>query len=148
MNYGGADLSEALSELAAWFANGRTALEKVRRAILARGLEAPEPRCWPHHFDLATLTSFPLPEGGAAAYIGAGVSPGDKFYDEPYFYLSVYPKPNPSALPKLPPIGHWRFEEFTAAVATAKTILASARPEAATDELLAAALQAALALYR
>jgi hypothetical protein len=146
--YGGAEISAALEELAAWFANGRTAIENVRRAILGRGHEAPAPRCWPHHFDLATLTSFPLPRGAATAYVGAGLSPGDRYYGEPYFYLSLYPAPDRSALPPLPPLGYWHVEDFTGAVATATAIRASARPEADTDAFLAAALEAALALCR
>ncbi len=148
--YGGADIIPALGELAAWFANGRNAVEKVRRAMLGHGHDAPvpAPRCWPHHFDLATLTSFPLPRRATTAYVGAGLSPGDRYYGEPYFYLSVYPAPDPSALPKLPPLGHWHVEDFTGAVATATAILASARPEADTDAFLAAALEAALALCR
>lgn len=146
--YGGADIGAALGELAAWFANGRTAVETVRRAMLGRDHGAPAPRCWPHHFDLATLTSFPLPRRATTAYVGVGLSPGDRYYREPYFYLSVYPAPDPSALPPLPPLGHWHVEDFTGAVATATAILATARPEAETDEFLAAALEAALALCR
>ncbi|MGO4871554.1 MAG: hypothetical protein ACLPGW_13255 [Roseiarcus sp.] len=146
--YGRPDLPDALRELAAWFANGRTALEKIRRAILASGLDAPAPRGWPHHFDLATLTAFPLPERGGAGYVGAGLSPGDAFYDQPYFYLSIYPRPKPSALPKLPSVGRWHVQEFTGAIVTAEDILASSRPEAETDEFLAAALEAALGLCR
>ena len=42
--YGGADISPALGELAAWFANGRNAVEKVRRAMLGHGHDAPVPR--------------------------------------------------------------------------------------------------------
>ena len=146
--YGGGDIGAALHELAAWFANGRTAIEKLRRVLLDRGYDAPAPRCWPHHFDLATLTSFPLPRDAATAYVGAGLSPGDRYYDEPYFYLSVYPAPDRSALPPLPPLGHWHVEDFTGAVATATAIRASAQPEADTDAFLAAALDAALALCR
>jgi len=146
--YGGADMKSALSELAAWFANGQTAIEKVRRAMLGHGHDAPTPRCWPHHFDLATLTSFPPPRRATTAYIGAGLSPGDRYYGEPYFYLSVYPAPDPSALPPLPPLGHWHATDFTGAVATATAILATGRPEADADAFLAAALEAALALCR
>jgi hypothetical protein len=146
--YGGADIGAALKELAAWFANGRTAIENVRRAMLGHGHDAPAPRCWPHHFDLATLMSFPLVRGGATAYIGAGLSPGDRYYGEPYVYLSVYPAPDRSGLPPLPPLGHWHVEDFTAAVATAAAIRATARPEADADAFLAAALEAALELSR
>jgi hypothetical protein len=145
-SYGGADLRAPLRELAAWFANGRVTVEKVRRAMLGHGRDAPTPRCWPHHFDLATLTSFPLARRAATAYVGVGLSPGDRYYGEPYFYLSVYPAPDPSALPPLPPLGHWHVEDFTGAVATATAIRATARPEVETDAFLAAALEAALAL--
>ena len=144
-NYSGAELSAALDELAAWFANGRTAVETVRGAMIGHGCEAPAPRCWPHHFDLAILTSFPLPRRATTAHVGAGLSPGDRFYGEPYFYLSVYPAPDPSALP---PLGHWHVEDFTGAVATASSIRAAAWPEAETNAFLAAALEAALALCR
>ena len=82
------------------------------------------------------------------AYVGAGMSPGDHHYDEPYFYLSVYPAPDPSALPPLPPPGHWHVKDFTGAVATAQAILAMAQPEADVDAFLAVALEAALALCR
>ncbi len=143
--YGG-DIEAALRELAAWFANGQIAIETVRRAMLGHGHDAPAPRCWPHHFDLATLASFHLPRGAAMAYVGAGLSPGDRHYGEPYFYLSLYPAPDPSALPPLPPLGHWHVEDFTGAVATAAAIRAAARPEPETDAFLAAALEAALAL--
>ena len=146
--YGGAGLGEALRELAAWFANGRIAIETVRRAMLGHGYDAPAPRCWPHHFDLATLTSFPLPRRATTAYVGAGLSPGDRYYGEPYFYLSVYPAPDRSALPPLSPLGRWHVEDFTGAVATATTFGATARPEAETDAFLATALEAALALCR
>jgi hypothetical protein len=145
--YGG-DIAAALRELAAWFADGQIAIETVRRAMLGYGHDAPAPRCWPHHFDLATLASFPLPRGATTAHVGAGLSPGDRYYAEPYFYLSLYPAPDPSALPPLPPLGHWHVEDFTGAVVTATAIRAAARPEADTDAFLAAALEAALAMCR
>jgi hypothetical protein len=93
----------------------------MQRRIVAKGVAAPEPRCWPHHFDLATLTSFPGADG-ATAYVGAGLSPGDGYYDEPYFYISLYPAPDVAGLPALPAPGHWHNHEFTAAVATARSV--------------------------
>ena len=146
--YGGAGVGEALHELTEWFANGQRTIDKLRRAMLGHGHDAPAPRCWPHHFDLAALTSFPMASRATTAYVGAGMSPGDHHYDEPYFYLSVYPAPDPSALPPLPPPGHWHVKDFTGAVATAQAILAMAQPEADVDAFLAVALEAALALCR
>jgi hypothetical protein len=45
-----------------------------------------------HHFDLATLTTLPARNADATGYVGVGLSPGDEYYDEPYFYVSVYPE--------------------------------------------------------
>jgi hypothetical protein len=36
---------------------------------------ASDVRCWPHHFDLATLFSFPTQNSDATGYVGAGLSP-------------------------------------------------------------------------
>src|SRR5213595_415761 len=74
--------------------------------------------------------------GGETGYVGAGLSPGDGYYDEPYFYISAHPRPDPATLPKLPALGHWHTHEFTAAVAPAHKILARENREAATDDFL------------
>ena len=118
-----AALVEPLRELAAWYANGFHALGGLRKRLVSHGLPAPEVRLWPHHFDLDCLTVI----GDGAAYavptMGAGFSSGDHYYDEPYFYLSLYPRPELAALPKLDPPGHWHTQEFLAAVASASAIL-------------------------
>ena len=101
------DLADALVELAAWFANADYSLVRVQRQMIGRKLTASDVRCWPHHFDLATLISFPARDDCVTGYVGAGLSPGDEYYDEPYFYVSVYPKPDSAALPRLPKLGHW-----------------------------------------
>ena len=101
-------------------------------------------RCWPHHFDLATLTT--LTARDPTGYIGAGLSPGDDYYDEPYFYVSIHPKPDPAALPDLPALGHWHQRDFIGAVATARSIVAAKNPQAATDDFLRAAVDGALKL--
>ena len=74
----------AFEQLAAWFAIASDALERVR----AQNQGASEVRCWPHHFDIATLI-----EVAPGKTIGAGMEPGDVYYDEPYFYLNVSPQP-------------------------------------------------------
>jgi hypothetical protein len=89
--------------------------------------DASEIRCWPHHFDLATLLTLP---GGKT--IGAGLSPGDERYAEPYYYVTPYPYPAGS-LPRLRrgfwnpsgwvgtvlPASHFAREENSAAQQTA-----------------------------
>jgi hypothetical protein len=133
---------EALAELARWFDRGASALETARVRLLARGIGAPELRCWPHHFDLDSLVSF-----GAGRTAGFGFEPGDDYYDEPYFYVSLYPAPDVAKLPPLPSIAHWHSHHFTAAIATASTIAASSDPQAAVEDYLRAAVDAVLAAF-
>src|SRR5215472_17222155 len=94
-----AGMNDALAELAAWFGNAALLLGSIQRQMIGRKLAASPARCWPHHFDLATLTTLPTRNADTTGYIGAGLSPGDEYYDEPYFYVSVYPEPDPAALP-------------------------------------------------
>jgi hypothetical protein len=138
--YGGArapGLAPALAELAAWLANAHLALEETRQRIAARGIAAPPVRCWPHHFDLDSLIK--RGSGASAHTVGVGFSPGDDFYDQPYFYVSRHPPPDVAALPALPPAGHWHTHHFTAAVAIADRILATPDPQAGTAAFLHAA---------
>lgn len=144
--YDVADLADALGELAAWFANAEFLLVRVQRQMIGRNLAALDVRCWPHHFDLATLISFPMRNANLTGYVGAGLSPGDKYYDEPYFYVSVYPKPDGAALPRLPTLGHWHTHEFTAAVAPAHRIVAANNQKAAAEDFLKAAVDVAIKL--
>jgi hypothetical protein len=142
--YGPAGFSDALAELAAWFGNAALLLGSIQRQMIGRKLAASRARCWPHHFDLATLTTFPARNPDAARYVGAGLSPGDEYYDEPYFYVSVYPEPDPAALPSLPALGHWHRRDFVAAVATAHKIVAAKNQQAEIDEFLRAAVDGAI----
>jgi hypothetical protein len=140
--YDTATLGEPLRELAAWYANGFSSLGSVRQRLVARGLHSPEIRCWPHHFDLDCLT--PIGNGGVgtAPTMGAGFSPGDHYYEEPYFYLSLYPRPDTSLLPRLHEPGHWHLQDFLAAVAPASRILALRARQAGTEAFLHSAADA------
>jgi hypothetical protein len=119
--YAAVALAEFLGMLAAWYSNANAALGAVRTDIIARHLDAPPVRCWPHHFDLDTLVTV-----APGRTTGVGFSPGDDFYDEPYFYVSLYPAPDVTSLPRLPAIGHWHATPFTAAIATASRIAEAA----------------------
>lgn len=143
--YDAAGLKDALAELAAWFANADCSLGRVHGQMPGRKLAALPVRCWPHHFDLATLITLSArkPEPG---YVGAGLSPGDGYYDEPYFYVSIYPQPDYAELPALPKLGHWHTHEFTAAVVRAHKIVAAGNPMAETDDFLQAAVDSAIKL--
>jgi hypothetical protein len=142
--YGVEDVADALVELAAWFANADYSLVRVQRQMIGRKLTASDVRCWPHHFDLATLISFPTRGTDVTGYVGAGLSPGDEYYDEPYFYVSVYPKPDSASLPRLPKLGHWHTYEFTAAVAPAHQIVAANNQGDEVDEFLRGTVDVAI----
>jgi hypothetical protein len=134
-----------LAELARWFGNGNGVLGRAHRALVAHKLAAGPVSAWPHHFDLATLAAVPR-SGGEDGSVGVGLSPGDEYYAEPYFYVSVYPEPAQAALPKLASVGHWHTHDFTAAIAPAHVIVAAKEQGRATWEFLEGAIDAAIGL--
>ena len=128
-----------LAALSVWFAAAAEALGELRQSY-RRYTPGPSPvRCWPHHFDIATLVA--LEEGHAARSIGIGVSPGDDYYAQPYLYLSPYPKPDTEDLPQLPPGGRWHTKDFFGAVATATDILALPEPRTGLIRIVEAAFE-------
>ncbi|MEO6781935.1 MAG: hypothetical protein ABI196_13680 [Bradyrhizobium sp.] len=141
--YDAADVPHALAELAAWFANAESSLSRIQEQLIERKFAASEVRCWPHHFDLATLASLPARDG-ETGYVGVGLSPGDGYYDEPYFYVSVYPKPDPATLPELPALGWWHTRDFTAGVAPAHQIMTAKSPKIESEGFLSAAVEASI----
>jgi hypothetical protein len=138
-SYGAPGLAPALAELAAWYANADDVLGEARQRIVARGIDAPPVRCWPHHFDLDSLIS--LGSGAGAHTVGVGFCPGDEYYDQPYFYVSRYPPPDVAVLPSLPPVGHWHTHHFTAAVAVADRIVEAGDQRAVIEAFLCAAIE-------
>ena len=64
--YGPAGLTDALAELAAWFGNAGFSLGSIQGQMMGRKLAASPIRCWPHPFDLATLSRLPRRNAGAA----------------------------------------------------------------------------------
>jgi hypothetical protein len=136
--------ADGLTELAAWFSNAEILLSRIQRHLVARKLAASAVCCWPHHFDLAVLTTLPKHGADDTGYVGIGLSPGDEYYEEPYFYVSIYPKPDPETLPTLPMFGHWHTHEFMAAVVPAHKIIAARNQESETAEFLRCAVDTAL----
>jgi Family of unknown function (DUF5996) len=135
---------DALAELAAWFGNAELLLANLQRQMSERRLTASPVRCWPHHFDLATLLTLPVRDSDTIGYIGAGLSPGDKHYPGPYFYVSVHPEPDPALLPKLPGAGHWHTREFMAAILTWDKVASEKAQKAAANDFLQSAVAIAL----
>ena len=142
--YGVIEISDSLRELAGWFADAEAALDRIRKQMTGRSLSASPVRCWPHHFDLATLISLDEGAGEHGHSVNAGLSPGDEYYDEPYYYVSPYPHPDAAALPPLPKLGHWHTRDFTAAIAPASRIVKAKDRKAETDDFLLAAVDSAI----
>lgn len=112
--------AEARTELAAWFANAFASIHDV----VAKEPEASPVRCWPHHFDVASLIA--LDAGGGAEEarsIGVGFSPGDGSYDQPYFYVTPWPYPDKEDLPALTAGARWHRSGWTGAVLTAERVI-------------------------
>lgn len=130
------DLDER-RELANYYAG----TDLVLRALAAELQVSLGPRVWPHHFDCALLLSLPPGPGDNARSISLGMSPGDQYYDQPYFYSTPWPYPQ-GALPALPKPASWHTQEWTGAVLRASDL----PPMAGTA--LAAYWRAAFALLR
>ena len=114
--------AEAFRELGRYFAN----LDRLLRRVEDRNPGASPVRCWPHHFDLATLILLdPEASSEEARSIGAGLSPGDGTYAEPYLYVLPWPKPEGRDLPDLRGGGRWHTEGWTGAVLEASSFTAA-----------------------
>ncbi len=112
--------AEARAELAAWFANATACIH----AAVAGDRRASIVRCWPHHFDVASLIAIDAGrDAEEARSIGVGFSPGDGSYHQPYFYVTPWPYPPVDALPSLPAGTHWHTEGWIGAVLTAEEVI-------------------------
>jgi hypothetical protein len=111
----------AFAQLDAWYFAGNRALEYVRGSTTG----ASEIRCWPHHFDIATLIDV---SGGRT--IGVGLEPGDHYYDEPYFYVNMSPSPKgKAATAALAGGGTWHTSEWIGAVLPGSRLTADDSPK-------------------
>jgi hypothetical protein len=128
------------AEVARWFGNADRLLAEVRK----ENPDASPVRCWPHHFDLATLITL---DAGAdpesARSIGVGLSPGDAGRPEPYFYITPWPYPKDPALPALEGSGSWNTEGWLGAVLEARAIAGARDQEGEVRRFLASAITAA-----
>jgi hypothetical protein len=103
-------------------------------------------RCWPHHFDVATLVELEAGHAESARSIGVGFSPGDESYAQPYWYVSPWPRPDPATLPQAPMPGHWHTQGFTALVATGDDIVKLADRRRDTAAFITQAIEMSRAL--
>jgi len=128
----------AFRELARYFGNAAVLLGD----IAARQADASPIRCWPHHFDIATLISLERGDPETARSIGVGLSPGDESFAEPYFYVSPWPYPAIDRLvDDVAPIGRWHTAGFIAYVVTGSEIAGRFDGGAAVASALDAAIK-------
>jgi hypothetical protein len=131
-------LRAELAALANWFAAADEMLNDIRSG-LPQGAASPV-RCWPHHFDIATLWTVGEGDAETAPSIGIGLCAGDPYYPQPYFYVSPWPLPAPERLPPLPPPGDWHTQDFVSAILPGDAIVALPDRMTRTRQFLNAAI--------
>lgn len=118
----------AFLELSRWYANADDVLCDLAECTP----DASAVRCWPHHFDIATLVTVASGQNGESARtIGIGMSPGDASYAEPYWYVTPWPYPDAPRLPELAGGGRWHTSGWIGAVLTGSAIVSA--PSAAVQ---------------
>ncbi len=137
--------SKALGELSRWYHDASVILAE----IASMHAEASAVRGWPHHFDLATLLTFPAQEEDhEGRSVGVGMTPGDDTIPEPYFYVTPWPAPDQDKeLPALPHGGSWHRDGWTGAILRAQDLTKSHTPHqqmTMVREFLLAATQAGI----
>lgn len=109
-----------LATLGGWYSTAQAVLDELVSEFATMAVALPTVRCWPHHFDLATLFFLDGGDPEAARSIGVGLSPGDESYAEPYFYCT--PWPTPEHRPDAPGLLHWHTEGFVSLICPASRI--------------------------
>lgn len=104
--------SEAFEVLGAYFGNTHALLAE----LLSESTEASQIRCWPHHFDIASLLDL-----GEGKSIGVGMSPGDGSSTLPYIYINMWPYPDTEKV-RLPDLsyGKWNTEGWVGTLLNAR----------------------------
>jgi hypothetical protein len=96
-------------------------------------------RCWPHHYDIATLFALDDGDPETARSVGIGLSPGDSAYAEPYLYCNPWPVPD-GALPTAPGPLRWHTEGFTSLVCPASRMGSEQNLSALTESAFSAVM--------
>lgn len=85
---------------------------------------ASEIRCWPHHFDIATLLTLDDSGEEERKTIGVGLAPMGGGYETWYLYVTPWPSPEAERLPDLGPDGRWHTDGWTGAVLHGADVMA------------------------
>lgn len=111
------DNKQAFQELSDYFSNA----DLVIRAYISDLTNATPVRCWPHHFDIATLLNIGQEN---LQSIGIGLSPGDSSNREPYFYVTMWPYPAIDQISFAELLnGNWNFKGWIGAYLSASEII-------------------------
>lgn len=145
------DDPDGRAELARWYATTDSLLRELAFLPPEARKQASPVRCWPHHFDIATLVKLPHLPRAVERTIGVGLSPGDASHAEPYFYVTPWPYPESPVLPELPTGAAWNRNHWFGAVLTGGAIFSDLEATAATrakmvSGFLDAAVRASAAL--
>lgn len=135
---------DELSALSALFATASSLLEE----LISTRPDASPVRCWPHHFDLATLLTVETDDDGKASKtVGVGLAPTGGGYDAWYWYVTPWPYPEIEALPELSGPGAWHTEGWTGAVLPGDLVVAAedASREAVVRNFLDVSVDAVIA---
>lgn len=143
----GSASSGAFRELRLWYHNA----DRVLRSFAAGIDEASPVRCWPHHFDIGALVV--LDSGGdpeSARAVGMGMTPGDAYYPEPYWYVNPHPRPMIHPLPDLPGKARWHQNDWFGAVLRGSelTEVPADRQEQTARDFVWSAFDAAVAMLK
>jgi len=108
---------QAFQELSDYYANA----DMVLRSYKSDLTNTTPVRCWPHHFDIATLLNIGQEK---LQSIGIGFSPGDNKNPEPYYYITMWPYPDLEkvSLPDIS-IGKWNIEGWIGTSLSASAII-------------------------
>lgn len=132
----------ALAELAGWF----THADLVLREVASRERFALPVRIWPHHLDAGSISFLDEP-GPSSRQIGFGLSLGDDYYEQPYFYVTAFPLPSAPHFLSLTGGGFWRDQPpFIGAVLLGASIAAATDPLTASRSFLESAVAASRTL--
>jgi len=136
--------ANAFAEIARYFANADRLLRQVRD----ENPGASPVRCWPHHFDIATLITLDAAaDAESARSIGVGLSLGDERFSEPYFYVLPWPAPK-GDLSELAGGGWWHTEGWTGAVLEASRFTGAPNQARQVEDFLSSAVVACRRLLR
>jgi len=114
------EAADACLELARWYAGA----EVVLRELATITPHASAVRCWPEHLDLCTsIVVRAAADVHPAQSIVVGMSPGDVFVAEPYWYVALDPFTPASPLPALGHGAEWHTHGWVGAILRARKLL-------------------------